>query len=1038
MKHLKKLSVALLAATLFSVSFTSCIDNEVSPVVEAIYEAQAGLIAAQAKVQDAEAALLMAQAATENAQAALLQAQVSDSTALADAQVAQILANAGLTNAQAEAILKGAEGSLAQALANAGLTDAQAAKILAEVAALEADTAHQMQVNEQALIALVQTTQAAVVASQNALAIAQIQFEMDMNAIMMDLEAAGVQLATNYALNYRNAMAIANGILEDLLEAKGDLKVAELMQNSQANDYLRLSLESNVNQAKLQVEWQRAEIEALEAILADSSSLPAKVTAWKVQLAEIDRLRDLKNAEVELAEEAANNLISGWDGEDDRRDDLVAEFLGHRADSTSWRGQINGYNTQITNWTARKNTWVADKAATTLAVTNATNAISSAKTTLGGVNAGGFTTNSADANYTAAMYLTKDKNGVNLAIGGTKYTGTSLQEVLANAKIDELNAIANYNAYNAGLAQLTASYNAAAVVLSNAQNVYDSGNFDANIATADAALVTAQSNADTAKASYLSARAAFEANPAGSVVTDGAGNHSSGFAYYGGAGFDLGNTGIATDLAPKTYMKVATWKETTIGSGDYIPATYATTKYNVADLAVAVAAIKADVVNNSINTDAQVLLWEDAVSTMPISDYATNPVSANAQFISAANAIAASNAVPSRVYFVEVEGDDTTVSFLYNFNVATNVYGKDDFAGRSMNMVTPNPLTTSGTPISAVYSVTPDAQGEINGAPYALTAQAALWNAKLEVAYRNHLKTNAFTLLQNAQAAFDVQKEMFDQGQATLANLNTLKIAATAAIAPAKKAVDNALVALGIAFPAGTAINATNNVGDPLKTTGDATAAYNSATFSTVTNRNTLTLNAQLFNAQVAKAIVDGCNVSCLQTAITNAQHEINLIQPKLTAAITIMTALRAEYNEIMKVFIDGGMVLDADLQAEYNLAMFEVFKLQQQYDALDAEYDFIDNVLNDINNDDDLEDIRWRIETRLAVGASTPGSIADSIQDLKDAEEALNDFIVANEDPQVYLDYLQALIDTLQGRYDNTIAIANEYKRLMNLAINQ
>ena len=75
MKNLKKLSLALMLATLFSTSFTSCIDNEVSPLVEAIYAAQADLIAAQAAVQNAEAALRLAKATAEEAQAALYLAE---------------------------------------------------------------------------------------------------------------------------------------------------------------------------------------------------------------------------------------------------------------------------------------------------------------------------------------------------------------------------------------------------------------------------------------------------------------------------------------------------------------------------------------------------------------------------------------------------------------------------------------------------------------------------------------------------------------------------------------------------------------------------------------------------------------------------------------------------------------------------------------------------------------------------------------------------------------------------------------------------
>ena len=77
MKNLKKLSVAIMLAALFSTSFTSCIDGEVSHVVESLYQAQADLLAAQAGVLEAEAALLMAQAETEASQADLLDAQAA-------------------------------------------------------------------------------------------------------------------------------------------------------------------------------------------------------------------------------------------------------------------------------------------------------------------------------------------------------------------------------------------------------------------------------------------------------------------------------------------------------------------------------------------------------------------------------------------------------------------------------------------------------------------------------------------------------------------------------------------------------------------------------------------------------------------------------------------------------------------------------------------------------------------------------------------------------------------------------------------------
>ena len=64
--------------TLFSVTFTSCIDSDVDPAVLAIYANQAELLAAQAAVQNAEAAYLMAQAAAEDAATANLEAITAD------------------------------------------------------------------------------------------------------------------------------------------------------------------------------------------------------------------------------------------------------------------------------------------------------------------------------------------------------------------------------------------------------------------------------------------------------------------------------------------------------------------------------------------------------------------------------------------------------------------------------------------------------------------------------------------------------------------------------------------------------------------------------------------------------------------------------------------------------------------------------------------------------------------------------------------------------------------------------------------------
>ncbi|HSQ47980.1 MAG TPA: hypothetical protein VLM44_13795, partial [Lutibacter sp.] len=337
MKHLKKLSVVLMMTTLFSVSFTSCIDNEVSPLVEAIYEAQADLIAAQASVQNAEAALLLAQAnAVEaqaasdaqvnedlaagqlailianagltDAQAALIMAQAEALADMTAAQVLGLIAEAGLTDAQAAMILAQASAledltaaQVAQLLANAGYTDAQTAYMLAQIARYESETAQNELVQEQLLLQLVAQTNLNVAAAQNALALAQITFQTQMAAAMAAMEAAGAQIAVGYAYNYANWMQHANGLMQDLLEAQADLASAELMQNGNVSwEFYLAQLQGNVATnmaAKANLETAIAD---LEAYIADPSTPEAIISGLKAQNVAYHEAMDAKEIEMQV------------------------------------------------------------------------------------------------------------------------------------------------------------------------------------------------------------------------------------------------------------------------------------------------------------------------------------------------------------------------------------------------------------------------------------------------------------------------------------------------------------------------------------------------------------------------------------------------------------------------------------------------------------------------------------------------------------------------------------------------------------------
>lgn len=304
MKHLKKLSVVLMMTTLFSVSFTSCIDNEVSPVVEAIYEAQADLIAAQAGVQNAEAALLLAQA--------------------------------NATQAQAD------------------YTAAQTAQVEVETAGMEADNAYEAAQREQYLLQLVAQTNLSVTVAENNLALAQVQFEAQMAAAIAAMEAAGAQLAAGYATQYTSAMNDANNILLQKLSAEAQLASAELMQTGGVSwEYFLAQLEGEVAvkiAAKADLE---AAIADLEAYIANPTTPEAVLSGLKAQSAEYQAAIDAKGIEMQVQ---YNKIMAIYDeaGVRDefvlRYEDALAELNGAIADKQDRLENIELAEGDITLW----------------------------------------------------------------------------------------------------------------------------------------------------------------------------------------------------------------------------------------------------------------------------------------------------------------------------------------------------------------------------------------------------------------------------------------------------------------------------------------------------------------------------------------------------------------------------------------------------------------------------------------------------------------------------------------------------------------
>jgi hypothetical protein len=1009
MKHLKKLSVVLMLTTLFSVTFTSCIDNEVSPVVEAIYEAQADLIAAQAGVQNAEAAFLLAQAEAEQARAALV--------------------------------------------------TAQAAQVAAYTAGIVADNAYTAAQRVQYLLQLVAQTNLNVANLQNDLELAEVNFQTTLANAMATMKAAGMNIAVGYAWDYANAMQHANNLMSQLLGAKANLASAQLMQvtvggNTVSQAYHLAQLQGNVTGYTADIANLTTAIAAMEAYIANPSTPEAVLSGLRAQKAAYEDAIDAKEIAIQVQQNkitALNNTEAVRDVLLDQFDDALVDHNDAVVDKNDLLTEIEDAQELVADLTVRKASYAADLTAATTAVTTATAAYNAAWTALGKEDAAGATP-------AFGAYFTIDADEVTIAAGGDKYaTPANLQQVYVNARIDVLDAVADKAAYQADFDALVLTYNNAAVALAAAQLAFDNSTVAADLLTAQTAQTAAQGVLTTAQATYGSAKTAFEADPTGAVVADGNGNHSDSYFAASPLDFDLGNTGIQ-DAIGSTYMKVLSWKETTIGSGRYVPASYAATKYTPASLATAIAAIKADVVTNAITANSQIYLWQDG-GQMPIADYDGLSYDLDAHNLSSTIPAATLLALPTAVVFVEVESDDTSVTNLYTFNVATNMLGTNNFSSRAFftsgagTVASPyvfnTVLTTSST--DAGYDSTPDANGLASGAADMLTAQAALWNAKLEVFKRQ----NAFDLgdddLIAKQAVYDYQKELFDNGVANLAALTADVTAATTAQTAAKKAVDNAWTALGAEYIAGVAADSPKwwvaKTGHAI----DATAGYDND-FTAPVVKNTLTLNAVVFNAEVAKAKLAACNAVCIQglidtqnLIITNNTLYLANLQPVIDAYYAVVAGLLVEM-EAKGLDVDftveddgtGSYVwnnegywtpnspdIEAQLIAEYQV----LWALEQDLDALENSWDLTDDLIFAYGAADDLSDL-------ASVLSGLKGDLAHAKLDLEIAKQALASGQAAANAATANIAYLQALITTLEARHANTLAVAAKYKALMDAAL--
>ncbi len=444
-------------AILFSVSFTSCIDNEVSPVVEAIYEAQADLLAAQAGVQNAEAALLLAQAQSEQAQAA---------------QTAAI---------------------------TAGIT---------------ADNTYTAAQRVQYLLQLVADTKLAVDTATKDLALAQVQFDADMAAAVAAMKAAGAQVAVGYAYDYMYAMQTANSLKAQKATEEGNLATLELYLKAGTlptwQTYLA-DLNADVAVQNGKIAAAQAAIVALNTAKANPTARETQLAGLKSQVAvltarqtELVALKALATQEVTAAQAA---ITAATDFMVNPTGPYFTAKIALNTWKTNYTADSLAIKTQgalVTSLTAT----IANYAGTTTTLTAAKNA---AVAVVGQTTTLPYTGLKGDI---LALQTTLGTYGTAPAWNGTARTGVlSAQDKLWNADL----ALAKFDH---DFALLTASYNAAAADLYAKQVAFDGGTWTADLATANANLTAANSARALAQTAYNNAKTAFEANPTGSVNTD--------------------------------------------------------------------------------------------------------------------------------------------------------------------------------------------------------------------------------------------------------------------------------------------------------------------------------------------------------------------------------------------------------------------------------------------------------------------------------------------------------------------------------------
>jgi hypothetical protein len=988
MKNLKKLSVVFMMTALFSVSFTSCIDNEVSPIVEDIYAAQADLIAAQSAVQQAEANLLAAQAEAAQAQAALLLAQAEAAADMAEGELAVLLAEAGLTDAQAALIMAQAqsladmtaaevaallaeaeltqaqaalimaqadrvaaltEGELAQMLADAGYTEAQTEMLMAQIARYLADTEWTELQREQWLRELVAETDLAVQRAMQALEEEQAEFEIRMAELMAELEEMGAELAADYAGDYAYYMQMVNNLELTKLQKENWVAQQELdLENFGKNLELALdALQAEIAVKEAEIATKEAAIADYQSIIDDPNSLESRVTELKEEGLALRAENDAIDIEIAELYNQRDNLYNEYDAIDDMLDEYDDKYdflMFLTAERDALVAENETYQNRIDEIQAALDTYDDTTATLEAAVTAAEGVLTAEQATLATLQADLDAAKDArDLAVAASDAADQDVTDAQTALSDLEAEIAMLYGELQN----KINALAAEQAlYDAGIGAATGA-----------------------VTTAQTDVATAEANLATAEANYLFWQDQFE----NVAPMNGGFTWQDNTAPSTVNGDDILGEFHTTDsgTAVAAYVRVETWTYVDNGPAGSDP----TDRYYPDVLGtVQQPTILGIVPGAAPPVDEIAILGDGAIGP-------------------AAYAVSHPATDPERAYFVEVGLDDTGFNNQTEYNNAIAEFGDEE--------IFDNPPALGDAFLG---------DGFVTDLGVADDAYTDLWDAQLAEINAQDFLDNFGDDLADAQGEYDYWKNLYDNELALLDAAQQLVVDMQALAATAQTAEDDAEDAVVVAR------QARNNQRDVV-----VPAAQQDVDDAQMELDDWLATTPAQWQNRIDNRLewiaANDVLIAEYEIGIAKAQEEVDELQ--------------AAYDEAMASPLRAQLLVD--IYEVYD----QIWALEAQQDANDIQIQQNKNIaiamfgsLNDVVT---TEDVQEMIDDCTDAIADLEAEIEQLGRDIEAAEAqgAVDSTVM-----QAWIDRAMETIESIQAEIDAYQALADEYKALMEAAL--